>query len=244
MIKFFKKTRRKLSLEHGKIKFLRFAIVEIILVVIGILIAVAINNWNEDNINHKLEIGLLEELLEDTKTDSIFFNSRIFHLQSYLKNVTVLNSIDRGTVSDSIANSPFNNYRMFDIGMAYQSTVLLNNIDKVEEFSNKKIQDLLRKYILQHNYITIAFQQKEKHFDKYAGDLLLKYSDVSFNLTSNTPLKEYYKIIEYPKNKKVINFLRASVINSRIKTSNLLNINYQLLQEVKETLKKEKPLKN
>jgi len=78
----------------------------------------------------------------------------------------------------------------------------------------------------------------EKYFDKYAGDLLLKYSDVSFNLTSNTPLKEYYKIIEYPKNKKVINFLRASVINSRIQTSNLLNINYQLLQEVKETLEK------
>ena len=59
-------------------------------------------------------------------------------------------------------------------------------------------------------WIVLPFEQKEKHFDKYAGDLLLKYSDVSFNLTNDTPLKEYYKIIEYPKNKKVINFLRAA----------------------------------
>ena len=236
MIKFFKKTRRKLTLENNKLKFIRYAVVEIILVVIGILIAVTINNWNKDNINHQIETGLLEELLEDTKTDSVFFNSRVFHLQSYLNNVRVLNAIDNKNISDSIANTPFNNYRMFDIGMAYQSTVILNNIDKVEEFSNKKIQDLLRKYILQHNYITIAFQQKEKHFDKYAGDLLLKYSDVSFNLTNDTPLKEYYKIIEYQKNKKVINFLSASVINSRIQTTTLLRINYQLLEEVKKTL--------
>ncbi len=239
MIKFFKKTRRKLTLENNKLKFVRFAVVEIVLVVIGILIAVTINNWNKDNINKEIETGLLEELLEDTKTDSLFFNSRVFHLQSYLNNVRILNAIDNGNIPDSISNTPFNNYRMFDIGMAYQSTVILNNIDKVEEFSNKKIQDLLRKYILQHNYITIAFQQKEKHFDKYAGDLLLKYSDASFNLTNNTPLKEYFKIIEYPKNKKVINFLRASVINSRIQTSNLLKINYQLLEEVKKTLNDE-----
>lgn len=239
MLKFFKKTRRKLTLENNKLKFLRYAVVEIVLVVIGILIAVTINNWNKDNINQQIETGLLEELFEDSKTDSVFFNSRVFHLQSYLNNVKILNAIDNGNTPDSIANMPFNNYRMFDIGMAYQSTVILNNIGKVEEFSNKKIQDLLRKYILQHNYITIAFQQKEKHFDKYAGDLLLKYSDVSFNLTNDTPIKEYYKIIEYPKNKKVINFLRASVINSRIQTSNLLRINYQLLQEVRNTLPSE-----
>ena len=236
MIKFFKKTRRKSVLENSKLKFVRYAIVEIVLVVIGILIAVTINNWNENNKKQKVEIGLLEELLADTKTDSTFFKSRIYHLQSYINNVNNLNKIDNGNANETILDKPFNNYRMFDIGMSYQSTVNSNTKDKVEEFSNKKIQDLLRKYILQYNYITIAFKQKDKFFDKYAGDLLLKYSDVSFNLKNSTPLKTYFKTIEYPKNKKVINFLKASVLNCRIQTASLVKINYQLQKAIEKEL--------
>lgn len=236
MIKFFKKTRRKSVLENSKLKFVRYAIVEIVLVVIGILIAVTINNWNENNKKQKVEIGLLEELLADTKTDSTFFKSRIYHLQSYINNVNNLNKIDNGNANETILDKPFNNYRMFDIGMSYQSTVNSNTKDKVEEFSNKKIQDLLRKYILQYNYISIAFKQKDKFFDKYAGDLLLKYSDVSFNLKNSTPLKTYFKTIEYPKNKKVINFLKASVLNCRIQTASLVKINYQLQKAIEKEL--------
>ncbi len=48
MKKFFRKIRRSL-LEEGKIgKYFKYAIGEIILVVIGILIALQINNWNEN----------------------------------------------------------------------------------------------------------------------------------------------------------------------------------------------------
>ena len=48
MIKFFRKIRQDL-LSKGKTgKYLKYAIGEIILVVIGILIALQINNWNED----------------------------------------------------------------------------------------------------------------------------------------------------------------------------------------------------
>ncbi len=50
-------------------KYLNYAIGEIILVVIGILIALQINNWNEQNkINKSININLLtlkENLLED-----------------------------------------------------------------------------------------------------------------------------------------------------------------------------------
>lgn len=47
MIKFFKKIRQNL-LNKGKTnKYFKYAIGEIVLVVIGILIALQINNWNE-----------------------------------------------------------------------------------------------------------------------------------------------------------------------------------------------------
>jgi hypothetical protein len=43
-------------------KYLKYAIEEIILVVIGILIALQINNWNEDRKSHKVELKLLVDL--------------------------------------------------------------------------------------------------------------------------------------------------------------------------------------
>jgi hypothetical protein len=48
MIKFFRKIRQNLLTENKFSKYLLYAIGEIILVVIGILIALSINNWNEE----------------------------------------------------------------------------------------------------------------------------------------------------------------------------------------------------
>ncbi len=46
MIKFYKKIRLNLLLENKTGKYLKYAIGEIVLVVIRILIALQINNWN------------------------------------------------------------------------------------------------------------------------------------------------------------------------------------------------------
>jgi len=48
MIKFFRKIRQNLLSEGKTGKYLKYAIGEIVLVVIGILIALSINNWNEN----------------------------------------------------------------------------------------------------------------------------------------------------------------------------------------------------
>jgi len=47
MIKFFRKIRKNLLNEGKATRYFKYAIGEIILVVIGILIALRINNWNE-----------------------------------------------------------------------------------------------------------------------------------------------------------------------------------------------------
>ena len=46
MINFFRKIRKKMADDSKPMKYLRYAIGEILLVVIGILIAIQINNWN------------------------------------------------------------------------------------------------------------------------------------------------------------------------------------------------------
>ncbi|TMM58047.1 hypothetical protein FEE95_01065 [Maribacter algarum] len=65
MIKFFRKIRQKMLTENKFSKYLIYAIGEIILVVIGILIALSINNWNENSNQDKLELEALKNLRED-----------------------------------------------------------------------------------------------------------------------------------------------------------------------------------
>ena len=65
MIKFFRRIRQKLLSENKFSKYLIYAIGEIILVVIGILIALQVNNANEIRKARILEKQYLEQLLED-----------------------------------------------------------------------------------------------------------------------------------------------------------------------------------
>lgn len=74
MIKFFRKIRQSLLSENKFSKYLLYAIGEIVLVVIGILFALQINNWNEHRKERAKEIKLLTELkvdLQETKSDLV-----------------------------------------------------------------------------------------------------------------------------------------------------------------------------
>ncbi|MDT0538706.1 DUF6090 family protein [Croceitalea sp. P059] len=65
MIKFFRKIRQNLLLENKTGKYFKYAIGEIVLVVIGILIALQINNWNQNRINNLEEQRIFQDLGEE-----------------------------------------------------------------------------------------------------------------------------------------------------------------------------------
>ena len=62
MVNYFRNIRKIFAEENKPMKYLRYAIGEIVLVVIGILIALQINNWNEKQKNIKNEAELLTSL--------------------------------------------------------------------------------------------------------------------------------------------------------------------------------------
>jgi Zn-finger protein len=69
MIKFFRKIRQKL-LSKGKTgMYLKYAVGEIILVVIGILIALQVNNANEQRKENEFEIKILNEITNNLQID-------------------------------------------------------------------------------------------------------------------------------------------------------------------------------
>jgi hypothetical protein len=77
MIKFFRKIRQNLLIENKTGKYFKYAIGEIVLVVIGILIALQINNWNENRKDYAKSKNYLSEIISDLKKDTINFNDGI-----------------------------------------------------------------------------------------------------------------------------------------------------------------------
>lgn len=69
MIKFFRHLRQRLLSEGKTGKYFKYAIGEIILVVIGILIALQINNWNQKGLNENLESLYYKRLLDDAREE-------------------------------------------------------------------------------------------------------------------------------------------------------------------------------
>jgi hypothetical protein len=67
MINFFRKIRKKYANDNRPIKYFRYAIGEIVLVVIGILIALQVNNWNVNRLNLKIEKQLINAINEKMK---------------------------------------------------------------------------------------------------------------------------------------------------------------------------------
>ena len=86
MIKFFRKIRQNLLMENKTGKYFKYAIGEIVLVVIGILIAIQLNEWRNDSVNTKQKQKVLLTLKTDfevslTRLDTVYY----YQEQSFLK---------------------------------------------------------------------------------------------------------------------------------------------------------------
>jgi len=69
MINFFRKIRKQLADDNKPLKYMRYAIGEIVLVMVGILLALQVNNWNEQIKFKKNVATILEELKQDLISD-------------------------------------------------------------------------------------------------------------------------------------------------------------------------------
>ena len=115
MINFFRKIRQKLFSENKFSKYLIYAIGEIVLVVIGILIALSINNWNIEKQERKTEkinlIALQREFTENKKILNEVIERNTLNIDGATK---MIESFKSG-VSDTISEKTiaYNTYQTF-----------------------------------------------------------------------------------------------------------------------------------
>lgn len=123
MLKFFRNIRKTLLNEGKTSKYFKYAIGEIILVVIGILIALQVNNWNEGRIEQKKIKQYAKSLIDDLTNDiNMMKESRyqaqkkheyIDSLRSYISQTptTELSSTFLWLVAHDIMYKPYNWHR-------------------------------------------------------------------------------------------------------------------------------------
>lgn len=105
MIKFFRRIRQRLLSENRFSKYLLYAIGEIVLVMIGILLALQVNNWNENRKNRRYEREILSIISQNLKNDSIALSNELNKSkESNWLTDRLLKQVDRGNYADSLNN--------------------------------------------------------------------------------------------------------------------------------------------
>ena len=181
MIPFFRRIRKKLADENQFVKYSRYAIGEIVLVVIGILIALSINNWNENRKKEVLEIQFLKRLANDLMSDTIYLNRRIKdsekEMSNYYKFIHLAYEEQKSMkeFQELVGHLIFNSEQFVSQNSTYLE--LLNagqlNIFKNEKLKNNMIllyknYDIVEKHIKEYNEFSISFLRKaELTFFKY-----------------------------------------------------------------------------
>ena len=99
MIPVYRKIRKKMADNNRPLKYARYAIGEIVLVVIGILIALQINTWNEERKENKIEGNYLKEMLEDYQTNLRRSNQVIKKYESMIPTL-------KGLIEQSLLEKP------------------------------------------------------------------------------------------------------------------------------------------
>lgn len=90
MIKFFRKIRQRLLTENNFPRYLLYAFGEILLVVIGILIALQINNWNQQRLNNQEESKLVQSISEKIEFNKFQYNVGLNRYQEVINSAQQL----------------------------------------------------------------------------------------------------------------------------------------------------------
>lgn len=85
MTKIFKWLRQSIISENKYIKYIFYALGEIVLVVIGILIALSINNWNEDKKDSIKEVQILNQLKDEYNSNLLQLEQKVLLRESIIR---------------------------------------------------------------------------------------------------------------------------------------------------------------
>jgi hypothetical protein len=252
MIPFFRRLRKQLADDNKPLKYLRYAIGEIVLVVIGILIALSINNWNQEQQNKKLEQATLKALLSEFQDNQTSIND-------YLENIVKMRKF--GDTLRKLIGPELTSIGKYEvlrlIGEVSETTKCIVTIDVLGDVQSSGKLNLLsnvevRKSISKWSSHLKELQSEEFDWAQEFSNLFIPYTqkwmqwdDVDFVFNGKDSLR-YYKsrfdidprhILQQPEFENIVNqqFWRISRVRRR--TVTLLERTDTLISQIETDLK-------
>ena len=200
MIKFFRHIRQNLIMENKTGKYLKYAIGEIVLVVIGILIALQINNWNENKKLKQKEINVAKELNTELNENIEFVKDQ---LKLWERRNSNIKKVSNFIIADSISitQREFDSIMIYVIG--FNNFKLKNSkfskIIESESFEFNQSKDIITEMLsLNADYNTLMAYYKFNE-DNY-NDVLQPY------LLKNYSFRNFANILSGQKSNNKLDF--------------------------------------
>lgn len=213
MIKLFREIRQNLLNEGKTTKYFKYAIGEIFLVVIGILIALQVNNWNIERLNKIEEQSYLKAIKTDLTKDVLQLKEEVSNI---IIQLTALENIQKGLASDS---TTINQDIAFTTSLVTTFTFVpekatiddLKSSGKLNLLTNKKVKDALLAY---YNYVDSRINAVNTSIVTYARDIIAPSLMANYTLEYGYPeslINEKSKIVNLNPEQKVSQFLNNAV---------------------------------
>lgn len=178
MIRFLKRTRQKLIKERNVQKYLIYGLGEILLIVIGILIALQISNWNDNKKSKKLGLEMISEIRTGLDSDLNELNRFLQYQEMVLKSQLIISEWLKNDeeYQDTLSRHFSRVYITTDYSINY------SGYETLKRFGLKRVEnDTLRIAIA--NLYEIKYPEFIKFSEVYQNflDELLKVNPRHFN---------------------------------------------------------------
>lgn len=183
MIKFFRKIRQKLLSEGKTGRYFKYAIGEIILVVIGILIALSINNWNEARKLEMVELDILKGIKQNILMDTIDLNHNMRRFKEMNKRDTiVINHLASKKTFDSTVENNLTDLWRSNITLTLHTSYFDEAKTKgLSIISNKSLRDSISRLYEFRYELVLLVENSSKQYDYLSlyEDLMSDYISIN-----------------------------------------------------------------
>jgi uncharacterized membrane-anchored protein YhcB (DUF1043 family) len=239
MIKFFRKIRQNLLAEGKTGKYLKYAIGEIVLVVIGILIALQINSWYGKQVNNAKQEKYLESIVNDLNQQLINLD---YHLNEENENlldiqrlVSIYNKNKRFDLNDTTLNyfgSVFDRTTFLANRPTYTQLLSTGDIGLI---NNAEIRDEIVKYYQDIERRELVVQKNNDVKDLVINPIFLKNIDLTYpSITKSFKMNETYPRQLEQTN---INLLQKDIL---FETVNIIKVKLLSTQAIIQWFKEDK----
>jgi hypothetical protein len=239
--------RRELMQENKISTYLLYAVGEIILVVVGILIAVAIDDWNNEKKEQKQQVKYYKDILVDLKKDSSHFASRMKSFKRYIAiYYQILEQINETYQGD---DDPF--YDVLAYNMQFVPLTQKNQQSAIDKLKDNEIRSLLNEYFLKQESAQIALDEYNLVIYEFSRPFFLgenafdertifqedKYGFLpKGRVLSPDRMRE---LLANDRTMQILNFLRISNGFCIYELTKLIEVNAELIERLEKEIESE-----